>query len=78
MLVLLDDNYVGLPGRAWQLGFESEFSASTLTFNGNREALDAAAEMLSRQWSAWSSFAGIAIHGMESLNQEAEVGKTQL
>jgi len=70
VLVLLDDNYAGLPGRAWQLGFESEFSASTLTFNGNREALDTAAEVLSRQWSAWSSFAGIAIHGIDSLEQD--------
>lgn len=67
VLLLLDAVYSDLPGSARKMAFTSEFDASALTFNGDPERLQAAIATLALDWSSWTSFAGIAIHGMEAL-----------
>jgi hypothetical protein len=45
----------------------SRFLASRMTFHENEASLTALIPRLEAQWGAWSSFAGLALHGLEEL-----------
>ncbi len=65
LLVLFDRPTAGLPGRSYLQRDEQPFNMANITFAGRRHELDALLPDLLAQWSAWSSFDGIAIHGLE-------------
>ncbi|MGJ8689745.1 MAG: hypothetical protein ACSHXZ_09520 [Gammaproteobacteria bacterium] len=67
ILVLFDQPQQGLVGDSFNFGFERVFSADKLTFRGDQLRLNETAERLSEELSFWSSFAGIALHGLDEV-----------
>ena len=67
VLLLLDEKIEGVPGGAFNYVSESIINASNLTFGGNMVQMEAVMDVLEAEWSSWSSFAGIAVHGLENV-----------
>ncbi len=65
VLLLLAAPVAGLPGQLFSFTEQKPVSASTTTFAGDLLRLGAVADEVASQWSGWSSFAGIALHGLE-------------
>jgi hypothetical protein len=65
VLLLLAAPASGLPGRAFTFADETEVPGATYTFAGDPARLEAVLAEVSQQWARWSSFAGIALHGLE-------------
>lgn len=55
-----------LAGQGYVFEREQAMPASHLTFGGDRERLEALAADLAEEWRTWSSFAGLAIHGLDA------------
>ncbi len=68
--MLFSDPHRDLPGKAFRYGFESQLEASELTFAGNLEQLQNLSEILTREWSAWPTFSGLAVDGLEEIYLE--------
>ena len=62
LLVLLDEPGSLPEGTGYQLIRQSGFAGSKLTFNEDRSRMDQLMAELERLWSAWPSFAGLALH----------------
>lgn len=71
VLLLLDQAYDGLNGSPYTLQRQDTFSADNLTFANNLDQLAGIAGLLEAEWSAWDSFRGLAIHGLDSIYAEA-------
>jgi hypothetical protein len=67
LLVLLRRPRAGLPGQSFNLVREADAPASNLTFGGDQARLQAVEHSLAKEWDAWPSFAGTAIHGLDEL-----------
>lgn len=67
ILVLFDQAQQDLVGRAYSQRFERIFSADNLTFNGDQQRLNEISNRLSAEFSAWTSFSGIALHGLDEV-----------
>lgn len=67
LLMLLEAPSVGVPGLPFTQLSESTVRAETLTFAGDPERLRETVTLLESEWSAWTSFAGVAIHGLEEV-----------
>ncbi|MEY4640101.1 MAG: hypothetical protein RLZZ227_95 [Pseudomonadota bacterium] len=65
LLVLLDKVYEDLPGQAYLKSAERKVSTGDISFADAPENLQALAATLEAEWSAWDSFAGLAIHGLD-------------
>ena len=70
ILVLFNTPQQDLPGTAYSLTSEREFSASNLTFGGDQQQLNALADQLSERWQQWPTFVGIALHGLDEIYAE--------
>lgn len=71
VLLLLDNIYEGLDGSSYRLQRRDTFSADNLTFANSLNQLNGIAKVLEAEWSAWGSFRGLAIHGLDSIYAEA-------
>lgn len=67
ILVLFDQPQRSLEGDSFSLRFERVFSADNLTFRGDQLRLNQIANRLSEELSFWSSFAGMALHGLDEV-----------
>lgn len=67
VLVLFNAIQQGLSGKAYSLQQELEFSASNLTFAGDQPGLKEMSNRLMEELGDWSSFAGMALHGLEEV-----------
>jgi hypothetical protein len=65
-LVLLRSPQARLPGQAYEFAGERSFPGSNLTFGNGKERRETIAGALVREWSDWESFAGLALHGLDS------------
>lgn len=69
VLMLLDQEAGGLPGKTYRFSHAYPFSASNLTFRGDPDGLFETVTWMERTWKDSPGFQGIAIHGLEeSLN----------
>lgn len=67
VLILFSQVQTGLSGQAFEAVDDSLYSATNLTFNGQQEAMNRAADYLQQQFSDWQYFSGIALHGLEEV-----------
>jgi hypothetical protein len=67
VLVLFAESQQGLPGHAFSLREERVFSAGVLTFAGDQPRLHNVARRLAEELRSWSSFQGIALHGLDEI-----------
>ena len=65
LLLLLDSPHADLPGQVYAKTGERTISIGTISFAGAAQNLEATATALEAEWSAWTSFAGLAIHGLD-------------
>ena len=66
LLLLLSATTKGLPGRAYRFTHSTTVPATNYTFSGNLHRLEAVTRDLIPVWTAWPSFAGIALHGIDA------------
>lgn len=66
LLLLLSATTKGLPGRAYRFTHSTPVPATNYTFSGNLHRLEAVTRDLIPVWTAWPSFAGIALHGIDA------------
>lgn len=67
ILVLFNQAQQNLVGAAFSQRFERVFSADKLTFAGDQQRLNETSHRLSEELRAWSSFAGMALHGLDEV-----------
>jgi len=67
VLILLKRPLRNPRGPAFRYSHASQFLASRMTFHKNEANLTALTPSLEAQFGAWSSFAGLAFHGLEQL-----------
>lgn len=72
ILVLFSDAQENLAGDAYQQTAERLFSASSLTFGGNQQRLNENAYRLNEELSSWSSFIGVALHGLDEIYRDQQ------
>ena len=66
-LVLLAQPRTGLPGTPYAFTTERAAPGANLTFGPERAPREAALRRLAAEWSAWKSFSGIALHGLDAV-----------
>lgn len=67
IFVLFDTPQSDLPGQAFAFAFDYPVPASNYTFKGDVARLNTVVSELVHEWQAWTSFAGIAIHGLDDI-----------
>jgi hypothetical protein len=67
VLILLKRPLRNPRGLAFRYSHASQFLASRMTFHKNEANLTALTPRMEAQFGAWSSFAGLAFHGLEEL-----------
>lgn len=67
ILVLFHNPQSSLTGEAFSFVSERSVSADNVTFSGDMQQLNELASSLITEWNNWSSFAGIAIHGLDEI-----------
>jgi hypothetical protein len=68
VLTLLNGVKGELPGQAYKFQHRTPFKADRITFAGNLYQMRELAKDLESEWSIWPSFEGLAIHGLETLD----------
>jgi hypothetical protein len=71
LLVLFDRPSIGMPGHAYVQRNEQRFRMSDITFAGRRHDMDQLITVLLANWADWSSFDGMAIHGLDEFYDKA-------
>jgi len=67
VLLLVDGAHSGSGAHAYRMIRENPAPASAITFAGDMDRLEATALQMETAWKAWSSYAGLAIHGLDEL-----------
>jgi hypothetical protein len=67
VLLLVDGTHSRDGAQAYRMIRESPAPASAVTFAGDLDRLEATAIQMETAWKAWSSYAGLAIHGLDEL-----------
>lgn len=72
LLVWFAENQSELPGTAFELYLEREFSGGNISFSGDLRRLNTVADFLQQSYANRTSFRGISLHGLDEIyRQEA-------
>jgi len=71
LFLLLSGNHPEMQGVGYTQVADRIIDNANVTFSGELENLHAVADAMAKEWSAWASFSGIAIHGLEELQIKA-------